>query len=215
MEKQTAIYLRTGPSQLGIRGQMSDLKKWVGRHCSRKSGAVKWYRDKTGESSKVRPGWESLREALDRDEVTRLVVWRLDRLGLSARHLGEFIEYLRDKRIRLVSVVDSFDSGTASGRREAKLLISLSDYEREFKGERIRRGQAKAMAKGTHWGGSKKGRRHKVSDEQVKIIHQLKKEGEKMARIARRVELSRSTIYRVLATFTIRGGVISLKGGSR
>ena len=51
MEKHTAVYLRTGPSQLGIRGQISDLRRWSTRHCSKKSGAVKWYKDRTGESS--------------------------------------------------------------------------------------------------------------------------------------------------------------------
>lgn len=214
MEKYTAVYLRTGPSQLGVRGQMSDLRKWVAKHRSKKAHAVKWYKDRTAESLKVRPGWEALQGAIDRGEVNRLVVWRLDRLGLSARHMGAFIESLRNKRIRLISLIDSFDSGTASGQREAKLLISLGDYEREVKGEGIRKGQARAMAKGKHWGGSKKGGRLKVTDKQVKTIHQLKKKGEKVVRIAHRVELSRVTIYRILDGFTVRRGVISLKGRS-
>ena len=211
MEKHTAVYLRTGPSQLGTRGQMSNLRQWVTKHCSKRSGAVKWYKDKTDESSQDRAGWEALQGAIERGEVSRVVVWRLDRLGLSARNLGEFIAYLQDKRIKLISLVDAFDSSTTAGRREAKLLISLGDYEREVKGERIRKGQAKAIAKGIHWGGSKPGRRVKVTDKQVRMIHRLKKEGEKIARIARQVELSRLTVYRVLEGYRVRGGVVSVK----
>ena len=47
-------------------------------------------------------------------------------------------------------------------------------------------------------GGSQKGRRLKVTNEQVKAIVSMKAQGEKVARIARTVSLSRLTIYRVL-----------------
>ena len=59
--------------------------------------------------------------------------------------------------------------------------------------------QAVAKANGKRWGGSKKGRRTKVTPHQVRIIHRMKHEdGEPVAVIARMLGLSRPTVYAVL-----------------
>ena len=62
----------------------------------------------------------------------------------------------------------------------------------------VKASQAAAKAAGKRWGGSKKGRRLKVTDEQARAIVAMKAEGEKITRITRTVGLSRLTIYRVL-----------------
>ncbi len=54
---------------------------------------------------------------------------------------------------------------------------------------------------GKRWGGSQKGRRLKVTEGQVKAIVAMKDSGEKIARIARTVSLSRITVYRVLENY--------------
>jgi DNA invertase Pin-like site-specific DNA recombinase len=56
-------------------------------------------------------------------------------------------------------------------------------------------GQAVAKAKGKRWGGSAKGRRVKVTDEQVAIIRRMAGEGAKVAAIARTTGLTRPTVY--------------------
>ena len=55
-----------------------------------------------------------------------------------------------------------------------------------------------AKASGKIWGGSKKGWRYSITDEQVATIKRLKSEGEKIARIARATGVSRGSVYRVL-----------------
>lgn len=69
---------------------------------------------------------------------------------------------------------------------------------RPIRTQRILFGQAVARRKGKRWGGSKKGWRWKVSDEQVVAVHEMKSAGKKIAHIARVTRLSRPTIYRVL-----------------
>ena len=209
MEKYTSIYIRTGASQLGIRGQKADLKRWIVTQGSKKVGMVKWFQDTTVGIKKDRPGWAKLQDAINNGRVRQLVVWRLDRIGLTARGLGEFIESLQSKKIRLISLKDSFDSGTASGRLVVNMLSSLAAYEVELRGDRIRAGQASAMAKGKRWGGSKRGRLHKVTNEQVKAIVSMKAKGEKISVIARTFNLSRSTIYRTLDRY--EDGLITIK----
>ena len=98
----------------------------------------------------------------------------------------------------MVSLRDNIDLGTASGRLLANMLASVAAYETEMRGERVRAGQQAAMAAGVRWGGSEKGRRYGVSDEQVRMIVRLKREGEKISRIVRATGVSRSSVYRVL-----------------
>ena len=61
-----------------------------------------------------------------------------------------------------------------------------------------RAGMEAARRKGKRWGGSKKGWRWKVSDDQATAIHEMKAAGKKVTHIAGITGLSRPTIYRVL-----------------
>ena len=73
----------------------------------------------------------------------------------------------------------------------AHVLASVAQYETEVRGERVRAGRAVAKANGKRWGGSKKGRRVKVTPLQVRTILALEESGESVAAIARTVGLSR------------------------
>ena len=64
--------------------------------------------------------------------------------------------------------------------------------------ELCRLGRERARQSGKKGGGSKKGWRWKVSDDQLTAIHEMMAAGKKIAQIARVTGLSRPTIYRVL-----------------
>ena len=196
MEKYTAIYVRVSTNQQSTRSQMADLKRWV--EAQGEEEQVKWYEDKATGKNMDRPGWKKLQADIDSGKVNKLVIWRLDRLGRTASGLCRLFEDLQEKKVRLVSLKDSIDLGTASGRLIANVLASVAAYETEVRGERVKAGQAAAKAAGKRWGGSRKGRSLKVSSEQAKAIIKMKADGEKIARIARTVSLSRLTVYRVL-----------------
>jgi DNA invertase Pin-like site-specific DNA recombinase len=69
------------------------------------------------------------------------------------------------------------DLGTPSGRLIANVLASVAAYETEIRGERVKAGQIAARAAGKLWGGSQKGRRLKVTEEQVNAIVSMKNNG--------------------------------------
>ena len=193
-EKHDAIYLRvSGPAQ-DMRSQLPDLKRWA----EASGRPVKWYRDTASGKSMDRPGWRKLEAALTAGQVVRVVCWRLDRLGRTASGLTALFEDLQARRVGLVSLREGLDLSTPAGRLMAHVLASVAQYETELRGEPVRAGQAVAKANGKRWGGSKKGRRVKVSDLQVRTIHELKAAGEAVAAIARTVGLSRPTVYSVL-----------------
>ena len=196
MEKHTAIYVRVSTAQQSTRSQKPDLQRWLAAQAE--NGQIKWYFDKATGKNMDRPGWQKLQTAIDAGQVGKLVVWRLDRLGRTASGLCKLFEDLQAKKVRLVSLMDSIDLGTASGRLIANVLASVAAYETEIRAERVKAGQAAAKEAGKKWGGSKKGRRNKVTDEQVRVIVEMKGRGEKITAIARATSLSRLTVYRVL-----------------
>ncbi len=147
-----------------------------------------------------RPGWAKLDAAIRKSQVASVVVWRIDRLGRTAKGLTALFEELHERQVNLVSLKDGLDLSTRAGRLMANVLASVAQYETEVRGERVRAGQIVARANGKRWGGSKPGVRKQVSDEKLRTIQLLKSQGETITAIARAVELSRPTIYAVLAS---------------
>ena len=190
--KHIAIYVRVSSKQQDTRSQLPDLERWA------TGQAVKWYRDKFTGKTMDRPGWNRLQAAIDAGEVSAVVVWRIDRLGRTAKGLTALFDDLRQRHVNLVSLKDGLDLSTAAGRLMAHVLASVAQFETEIRAERILAGQAAARAKGKLWGGGKPGRRVRLSEEKERAIRQLAKQGKGISEIARVVGLSRPTIYKAI-----------------
>lgn len=194
MSKLSAIYARVSSKTQDHRSQLPDLERWVDAH----DGEVIWYKDKFSGKTMNRPGMDKMLDALRTGKLDRIVVWRLDRLGRTTRGLCDLFDELRDRKADLVSIKDGFSLDSPAGRLHARILASVAEYENEVRRERILAGQTVARSKGKTWGGSEKGWRWKVTDDQVNAIHEMKSAGRKITEIARITGLSRPTIYRVL-----------------
>ena len=198
MKGETAVYLRVSSKSQDTRSQEPDLERWAGAQES----TVVWYRDKFTGKSMERPGWSKLQAAVRAGTVSQVVVWRIDRLGRTAKGLTALFDELRERRVNLVSLRDGLDLATPAGRLMANVLASVAQFETEVRAERVLAGQAVARANGKRWGGSTKGRRLKVTPEQVATINRLGREGTPVAQIARATGLSRPTVYSILNTAT-------------
>ena len=97
-----------------------------------------------------------------------------------------------------MSLKDGFSLASPAGRLHARILASVSEYETEIRAERVAAVQAVARRKVKKWGGSKKGWRWKVSDDQLAAVHEMRRAGKPIAQIGRVTGLSRPTIYRIL-----------------
>jgi DNA invertase Pin-like site-specific DNA recombinase len=194
--QQIAIYARVSSRKQDTKSQEPDLKQWSNAYAG--DVPVKWYRETKSGKTMDRPTWNRLEAAIDSGKVTSVVVWRLDRLGRTASGLTALFEKLVTRGVNLVSIKDGVDLSTAAGRLIANVLASVAAYENEVRSERILAGQAVAKANGKRWGGSQKGRRLKVTDEQLKTIRRMQHEGETKTAMARATGLSRPTVYAVL-----------------
>jgi len=192
--KETAIYVRVSSRSQDHRAQEEDLRRWV----ATTDTPVRWVYDTFSGRTMDRPGWSELQRSLELGEIGTIVVWRLDRLGRTAKGLVTLFEELHARGIGLISLKDGLDLSTAAGRLMANVLASVAAFETEVRGERQRAGIEAARAAGKRWGGSRKGRRLKVTPEQVTTITRLKGEKTPVAAIARATGLSRPTVYSVI-----------------
>lgn len=192
--KHVAMYVRVSGNGQDTKSQEPDLKRWS----DAQDGPVKQYRDKATGKTMDRPGWAKLEAAILRGQVSAVVVWRLDRLGRTAKGLTALFADLIERKINLVSMKEGLDLSTPAGRLMAHVLASVAQYETEVRGERVIAGQTVARARGKRWGGSKPGVRKQVSDVQARTIRRMKDAGERIADIARAVGVSRPTVYSIL-----------------
>jgi len=89
---------------------------------------------------------------LEDGEATGLLVVKLDRLTRSVRDLGELVDRYFASRFSLLSVSDSIDTRTASGRLVLHVLGAVSQWEREATAERTRDALAQLRADGVRLG---------------------------------------------------------------
>jgi len=194
VSKVVAVYVRVSTKNQDQRSQEPDLKKWAAA-CE---DEVVWYRDTASGKTMERPGMDKLLADIRGGKVSAVVVWRLDRLGRTAKGLTTLFDELRERSVGLVSLKDGLDLSTPAGRLMANVLASVAAYETEVRAERVHAGQLVAKAKGKTWGGSKKGRRLSVTDEQVAVIRRMQSEKAGVSAMSRATGLSRPTIYRLL-----------------
>ena len=194
MTKHIAIYVRVSSSGQDTKSQEPDLTQWT----NSKEGPFVWYKDTATGKNMDRPGWLKLETAIHKGQVSAVVVWRIDRLGRTAKGLTALFHDLHERKVNLVSLKDGLDLSTSAGRLMANVLASVAQFETEIRGERVAAGQAVARANGKRWGGSKPGIRKKVTPTQEKAVRRMKEEGEAITAIAHAVGLSIPTIYSIL-----------------
>jgi DNA invertase Pin-like site-specific DNA recombinase len=196
MSKKTAIYSRISSRDQSHASQLPDLERWVEVN----DEPSIWFKDTFTGRTMNRPGMDKLMESLRASKLERIVVWRLDRLGRTTKGLCQLFDELVLHGVDLVSLKDGFSLASPAGRLHARILASVAEYETEIRAERVASGQAVARKNGKKWGGSKKGWRWKVTDDQIIAIKEMKAAGKPVAQIARVTQLSRPTIYKVLGS---------------
>lgn len=109
------------------------------------------FMDKLSGAKSDRPGLAKCLDSLQSGDI--LVVWRLDRLGRSMRHLITLVEDLRSCGVgfRLLNE-GAIDTTSASGELIFNIFSALAQFERRLIQERTKAGLAAARARGRRGG---------------------------------------------------------------
>lgn len=121
-----------------------------------------------------------------------LVVWRLDRLGRSLKHLIEVVEKLEEMGVGFQSVTEAIDTTTSGGKLVFHIFAALAEFERTLIRERTQAGLKAARARGRQGG-----RPVSVSADKRRMAQTLRDDSKQSVdEICRVLGLSRSTFYR-------------------
>ncbi len=154
------------------------------------------YHDMASGKKDDRPGLDACLKALRKCDV--LVVWKLDRLGRSLRHLVNTVHDLDERGIGfkvLTGQGANIDTTTMSGKMVFGIFAALTEFERELIRERTMAGLASARARGR-----KGGRRHSLSKAQVRMAAAAMGQPEtKVTDLCDELNITRNTLYRYVA----------------
>jgi DNA invertase Pin-like site-specific DNA recombinase len=139
-----------------------------------------------------RPTLEQLLDQLRPGDT--LVVWKLDRLGRSLRHLVDTVTGLADRDVGFRSLQESIDTTTPGGKLVFHVFAALAEFERDLVRERTSAGLAAARARGRHGD-----RPWVMTTHKLQVAQEMFASGQyTVAAIAKTLGVSRASIYRHL-----------------
>jgi DNA invertase Pin-like site-specific DNA recombinase len=128
-------------NQLRDLRKLAELKGWA---------IVREYVDRASGSRESRPEFDRMMRDLTKGHIDAqaLLVWKIDRLGRSVRHLHNIIAELKECGIAFVSWSDNIDLSTATGELIFGVLANVAQFELSLIRERTRAGLRDAVANG-------------------------------------------------------------------
>jgi DNA invertase Pin-like site-specific DNA recombinase len=180
-------YSRVSSASQDLDLQTSELKKFCDY---RNYKIIKMYSDKLSGKNMDRPGFQEMINFLDKNtmDVNAVVIWKLDRIGRSLSDLLKIVEYLKSKKLQLITVNDNIDTSSAQGILFFQIACAFGEYERKLINERTSAGKDAAIAAGVKFG------RPKVDID----MDQIRKEiamGLSKSLICKKYGFKRSTLY--------------------
>lgn len=117
-------------------------------------GVDRIFKEKVTGANRERPQLKELEQLLREDDT--VVVYKLDRISRSTKHLIELSEKFELLKVNFISIQDNVDTSTSMGRFFFRVMASLAELERDIIIERTHSGLQAARARGKKGGRPKK-----------------------------------------------------------
>lgn len=188
---RVALYARVSTLDKGQdpEMQLSELREYASR---RGLEIFAEFVDRCSGSRESRPELDRLLTAARRRNFDALLVWKIDRLGRSLRHLVVTLAELDGLGVAFISLRDALDLSTPAGRLQFAMLAAFAEFEKALTVERVRAGLRNARTKG-----KRLGRPARVIDP-AKVI-ELREQGMSWRDIGKELNVGTGTAYRAAA----------------
>ena len=182
MTTQKIGYARVSTVEQNLDRQLDMLRSY---------GVDKIYTEKMTGTKRDRPELNQLLERMETGDT--VVIESLSRLGRSTKDLIELVELFEKRGVQLVSMKESIDTSTSTGKLLFTIMSALAQFERDVLADRTREGLKAARARG-HFGG-----RPRTDVRKVCQAVKLYRAGQHTAReIEELTGVKKATLYRAL-----------------
>jgi DNA invertase Pin-like site-specific DNA recombinase len=155
-------------------------------------GVDRIYVDHASGATQSRPALDEMLGQLRAGDL--VVIWRLDRLGRSLRHLIDMVGDLEQRGVGLRSLTEAIDTSTPGGKLVFHVFAALAEFERELIRERTQAGLVAARERGRVGG-----RPTVWTPEKLQTARAMHESGEHdVSSIARVLGVSRASVYRIM-----------------
>jgi DNA invertase Pin-like site-specific DNA recombinase len=138
--------MRLGYARVSTRDQSFNLQV----DALKKASCEKVFKEVASGARTARPVLDDLLSRVRAGDV--LIVWKLDRLGRSLKHLVMLANELMERQVGLISLNDPIDTTTPQGRLVFNIFASLAEFEHDLIRERTQAGLKAARARGRKGG---------------------------------------------------------------
>jgi len=128
-----------------------------------------------------------------RKKFDKVVVWSVDRLGRSMKHLVSVLSQLDELNVDVFSYVQGIDTSTQFGKSMFQMVGIFAELENNMRADRQRIGIKRALDNG-----AKFGRKSIMNDELIKKINNLREEGHSMRNIANECDVSTTIVQKAI-----------------
>ncbi len=157
-----------------------------------KAGCTEFFKDfAISGGSTSRPGLDACMASLKAGDV--LVVYKLDRLGRSLRHVTDLSDYFEKHGIHFQSLTEGFDTTKPAGKLLFHVIAALAEFERSLITERVNAGLVAAKANG-----KKFGPKFRIKDEIKTKAIAMHRAGNSFIAIGKELGLSTASAHRVV-----------------
>ncbi len=179
---------RIGYARVSTAGQNLDSQT----DALNKAGCGRIFTDKMTGSRMDRPGWDQMMAYVRPGYA--VVVTELSRMTRSLLDLLETAKVLEQRNINLVSLRESIDTTSATGRCFLSMMGAIHQMERELRAERAAAGRASAKARGKTGG---RPRTDVAKLENARILYE--NSGKSAAEVCAAAGVGRRTFFAYLA----------------
>jgi|JI8StandDraft_2_1071088.scaffolds.fasta_scaffold00406_22 DNA invertase Pin-like site-specific DNA recombinase len=183
--------MKIGYARVSTQEQSLDLQT----DALKQAGCEKIFEEKVSGAKQSRPELDKMLEQLRKGDI--IMVYKLDRLGRSIKHLLELVEIFKNKEVELVSISDNIDTSSIQGRLVFNIFASIAEFERDLIRERTMAGLQAAKKRG-RIGGRPKGLSDKAQRLALVAEALYKENTLSVNEIAKNLGISKATLYKYL-----------------
>ena len=185
-----AIYVRVSTSSQTTENQLIELSEV----CERNKWHITNVYNETISGTKgvdERAELNRLLQDASRKKFSKVVVWSVDRVGRSMKHLVTVLSQLKDLGCDIYSYKQAIDTSTTMGSSFFHMVGIFAELENTMRAERQKIGIKRALSQGVKFG-----RKSKLNDKTLGLINNMRNQGLSIRKIASKLKLGVATVHK-------------------